>query len=206
MKGTLLLLISASVFHSDCSGNVQARDHLLHLRDAAAQAPAFQSRSDRNHTLQVLASDLCLSRKFDNHGQSAEGGGVSSAAYQQRVAHRFEGCPAGRGTTNSEGVSAIVGDDRRWSGFSLENCCGIYCDLFRRETGSRRNRGINLKSNGGSADGVVDAVEQVDHSLDAAFPGLFVGTDRRSYLRRPLLQQLRILREQFDLNRLRRRG
>ena len=61
--------------------------------------------------------------------------------------------------------------------FAFQNRRGVGCDFFRRESGASRHAGIDLKSDGRSADGIFDSVQHIDHALDLA--------DRLGNLRRP---------------------
>ena len=100
------------------------------------------------------------------------------------------------GKADADGVGAVVHHHRRRRRLALHDRAGVELDFFGREAGARRHRLIHVEHRRRSADGVLDAVEHVHHAGDLL--------DRLADLRRPLLQQLRILREQLDHDRLRR--
>src|ERR1700704_5986805 len=99
---------------------------------------------------------------------------------------------------NADRVWTAVLDDTVLDRYALNDCAGVVSDLLRGEAEARGDGWIDAKGGGGTADGVLDAVEDVDDS------GLFFdgGCDFVS----DLGQQGRIVVEEFDLNRLRRVG
>ena len=50
------------------------------------------------------------------------------------------------------------------AGSPSRTAAGIHGNFFGRETGARGHRGIHLKRHCGPADGVLDAVQHIDHA------------------------------------------
>src|SRR5258708_36889971 len=102
------------------------------------------------------------------------------------------------GEADANGVRTSVLDDLVLDRYALNDGGGIGGDLLRGEAEARGDGWIDAKRGGGTADGVLDAVENIDDS------GLFF--DGGCDFVTDLGQQGRIVVEEFDLNRLRRVG
>src|SRR5882757_10480486 len=99
---------------------------------------------------------------------------------------------------DANGVRTPVLDDGVGNRLALDDGAGVGGDLLRGEAEARGDGWIDAKRGGGTADGVLDAVEDIDDS------GLFF--DGGCDFVTDLGQQGRIVVEEFDLNRLRRVG
>src|SRR5260370_2403838 len=102
------------------------------------------------------------------------------------------------GEADANGVRTSVLDDAVLNGDALNDGAGIGGDLLRGKAEARGDGRVNAKRGGGTADGVLNAVEDIDDSLLFFDGGCDLVTD--------LSQQGRIVIEEFDLNRLRRVG
>ena len=177
---------------------MQVGDRLLHRGDAGAEVDAFEPRRDGDVALQVLAAHLGLARHVLDRRQRAERAGAARRADQQRALDRVDRRARRLRKAHADRVGAIVDDHRRRRRLALHDRRDVDLELLRREAGARRHRLIHLEQRRRAADGVLDAVEHVDDAGQLL--------DRLADLRRPLLQQRRILREQLDRDRLGRAG
>ena len=99
---------------------------------------------------------------------------------------------------DANGVRAPVLDDAVGNRLALDDGGGVGGDLLRGEAEARGDGWIDAEGGGGTADGVLDAVEDIDDS------GLFF--DGGCDFVADLGEQGGIVVEEFDLNRLRRVG
>src|SRR6266481_20570 len=99
---------------------------------------------------------------------------------------------------NANGVRTSVLDDTVLDRYTLNDGAGIGGDLLRGEAEARGDGRVDAKRGGGTADGVLDAVEDIDDSLLLFDGGCDLVTD--------LGEQGRVIIEEFELNRLRRVG
>src|SRR5258708_35049809 len=99
------------------------------------------------------------------------------------------------GEADANGVRTSVLDDAVLNGDALNDGAGIGGDLLRGEAEARGDGRVDAKRGGGTADGVLDAVKDIDDSLLFFDDGCDLVTD--------LSQQSGVVIEEFDLNRLR---
>src|SRR5882762_3600495 len=102
------------------------------------------------------------------------------------------------GEANANGVRTSVLDDTVLDRYALNDGGGVSGDLLRGEAEAGGDGRVDAKRGGGTADGVLDAVEDIDDSRLFFDSGCDLATD--------LGQEGRIVIEEFDLNRLRRVG
>ena len=91
---------------------------------------------------------------------------------------------------HADAVGAIVDHHGRRGGLALQHGAGIEFHFLRGEAGARGRGRIDAEYRGRSADGVFDSVEHVHHAGNLL--------DGAGDLRRPGVQQFRILAEQLD--------
>src|SRR4029077_14031026 len=96
-----------------------------------------------------------------NGGERTEGCSSTGAAGEQGVTHAIEGGTILGGETYADGVGAVVDDDGCGGRLAFQDSSSVNGDLLRRESGAGGNDRIDLIGYGRTADGVLDAVEDV---------------------------------------------
>ena len=168
VEGFLLLLVGAAVLHAHGGGQMQAGDGLLDPGHCLSEVRALEAAGDNDELLQVFAADLVLRRQLLDVGQRAEGRGVAGSAVEDGVLDRVERGARLVAEAHANGVGAAVRDQRIGGRDAVENRGRIFGDFSRREAEARRDDGIDLEVGGRAADGVVDAVLDIDHAVDFA--------------------------------------
>ena len=96
---------------------------------------------------------------------------------------------------DANGVGTSVLDESVGNGLAFDDGGGVGGDLLRGEAQAGGDRWIDTKRGRGTADGILDAVKDIDDSRLSLDGGCDLVTDLR--------QQSGIVIEEFDLNRLR---
>ena len=145
--------------------------------------------------MKILPADFRLSGVRTNCCEGAEGCRASGGASEERVAHAIQRRPGLLRESNADGVSTIVYNHGCAGRLAFQNGGGIDSNLFGREAGAGSHGRIDLKSGCGSADGVLDAVENVDDAVNIP--------NGVGYARRGIRKEFWILRKEFDHDGLR---
>jgi hypothetical protein len=143
------------------------------------------------HALQIFAVDFDLAGFVLETRQRAEGGILAGGTDDHRVLDVVERGARVLGKTDADGIGAVVDDDRRGGRLTLQDGAGVEFDFLGGETGAGGYDGIDAHDDGGTADGVLDAVLHVFDGFDFL--------DAVGHFRPPFLQQRGILREELDL-------
>src|SRR5262249_24536853 len=152
----LLFFIESAISDANRLREMQIAHSMLNVLDPLAEAYAFETARYGNPPLEVFANDFRLSgfrleigdRTQRNALACGTAGDHGIADWIQRGG-RILREPA------ADGVGAVVDDNGRGCGFSLENCAGVQLDFLGGETGASRDYGIHVHINRRSADGVL---------------------------------------------------
>ena len=108
------------------------------------------------------------------------------------------------GKTNANGVGAVIENHRGGGRLTFQNRRGVDGDLLGSETRARRYCRIHLVGHCRAADGIFDAVEDVDHGV--SFPADFYFVEGIGDARRCFIEELAVLGKKFDDDGLRSAG
>ena len=156
----------------------------LHAGHGRAEVGAFKAAGDGDELLEVFAEDFVLGRELLDVGERAEGGHFASGAEEDGVLDGVEGSAMGVVEADADGVGAAVLNEGLRGGQAIEDRGRVGGDFGGGESHARGDAGIDLEGGGGAADGVVDAVFDVDDAGDFAMASPTRGASwlRRSWL------------------------
>src|SRR5439155_27269900 len=127
---------------------------------------ALETSRDFREPLKILPADFRLSGVRTNCCEGAEGCRASGGASEERVAHAIQRRPGLLRESNADGVSTIVYNHGCAGRLAFQNGGGIDSNLFGREAGAGSHGRTDLQSGCGSADGVLDAVDNVADAVN----------------------------------------
>src|ERR1700684_2118149 len=194
MERWLLFLPGAAVLDAHARGKVEIGDGFLDAGDGGAEVGAFEAAGDSDELLKVFAEDFVLRGQLLDVGEGAEGGHFAGGAEEDGVLDSVEGSAMGVVEEDADGVGAAVLDEGLRGGQAVEYGGGVGGDFGSGESVARRDARVDLEGGGGAADGVVDAVFDVDDAGDFG--------DGVANARSELVEQILVGGEELDLDGL----
>src|SRR6266705_1849677 len=123
-------------------------------------------------------------------------GSMLRVAKEPSVTHTVERRPVLFGKANTNGVRAVIQNDRGGSGLTFQNRGGVDCDFLESETCARGYQGIHLIRNRRAADGIFDSVQNFHDGVRV--PSNLDFVDRFRDARSGFIQELAVLRIELD--------